>query len=110
LTDTPPAAPTPGDEKHAYWRGFTTAVGAPIMLLAAAFVFAAVHLWPVAALCGGALFAVGAAQAFWIVPLMIRARRRGEHAYVRGLLTAAGIILLLNGGCWGLVALPGRFR
>jgi membrane protein YdbS with pleckstrin-like domain len=59
-------------------------------------------------LAAAALFGIGVVQAAWIVPLWRRYRAIGETETAKGLLIAAGIIFLLNAGCWGIVATTWR--
>ena len=54
-----------------------------------------------------ALGGIGVVQAAWIVPLWRYYRASGETETAKGLWIAAGIVFLLNAGCWGLV---GRWR
>ena len=50
------------------------------------------------ALAFGIIFLGGVAQLFWIVPLLIHARNSPSRR--QGIITAAVIVALLNGGCW----------
>jgi hypothetical protein len=50
------------------------------------------------------ILGIGIVQAAWIVPLWLYYRRAGEMETVKGLLITAGVIFLLNAGCWGVVA------
>jgi len=49
------------------------------------------------------LFGIGVAQIAWMLPLVLYYRKHGERETVKGDLIAAGIVLLLNASCWGLV-------
>ena len=51
----------------------------------------------------GALFFVGAAQLVWAVPLCLALFLTGRTQTLKGVLILAGIIGLLNAGCWGLL-------
>lgn len=50
------------------------------------------------------IVAVGVFQFLYIIPLAIYFWRCGKTATLQGVLIGAGITFLINGGCWGLVA------
>jgi hypothetical protein len=56
------------------------------------------------------LLGLGLAQAAWIVPMAVSFRKSGQRRTIKGVMVAAAITLLLNAGCWGLVAAMGIGR
>jgi hypothetical protein len=50
-----------------------------------------------------AFFALGVAQLFYVIPLLIWAYKKGERSTAKGIWIAAGVTLLLNAACFGLV-------
>lgn len=57
----------------------------------------------------GAVFFIGATQVLWMVPAVLYFWIRGQGATVKGLVILAGIIFMLNAGCWGML-LSGESR
>ena len=51
------------------------------------------------------LTVMGLTQVLWVAPLAIWARN--EKKTLWGILVTAGVIFLLNGACWGSIALMG---
>ncbi len=60
-----------------------------------------VGFWP--------LFAFGLIQGLWVIPIYLHYRRKGETETAKGLLLVAGLVFLLNAGCWGVI-LSGKMR
>jgi hypothetical protein len=58
------------------------------------------RLQTVSGLVLGSLMFVGLVQFLYIVPLAFRARRAGRPNEVKGLLTAASVVVLFNATCW----------
>jgi hypothetical protein len=57
------------------------------------------------------LFAIGAVQFAFVVPVALAAWALGLRQFVKGFALAAGVVILLNAGCWGLVwGVSGGFR
>jgi len=50
------------------------------------------------------LLGIGVVQLLWIVPAVSYYRNRGERETAKGVTILAGLIFLVNAGCWGLVA------
>jgi hypothetical protein len=106
---TPPHAgdgpsPEPAGELG---RGLVAALGANVLFggivpgLLAAMASGALEM--LAALAMFVAFGIGVTQALWLVPMVLRARRSGQHARAKGMLLMAAITLLLNGGCFGVL-------
>jgi hypothetical protein len=53
------------------------------------------------------LMGIGVVQAAWMIPIWRYYRRLGETETAKGVLIMAGIVFLLNAGCWGLIATVG---
>ena len=51
----------------------------------------------------GGLVLLGAVQLVYVLPMIWFYRRRGETETVKGVIIAAGIFLLLNAACDGLI-------
>ena len=47
------------------------------------------------------LLGIGILQLLWIIPCYLHFRRKGQRETAKGVLIAAGIVFLLNAGCWG---------
>jgi hypothetical protein len=93
-------SPHRGSVAKGAWLAVGAAIGAVVLILMGG------DHWPRNAqgVVLGALLGIGAVQALWVVPLWLYYRRAGETETVRGILGAAGVIFLLNAGCWGIVA------
>lgn len=50
-----------------------------------------------------AIFVIGGSQLLYVAPLLAWSWRTGRKAFFWGVLGAAAVTLLLNGGCWGFV-------
>jgi len=50
-----------------------------------------------------AFFGIGLAQLFYVVPLLLWARARGERATMKGIWIAASVTFLLNAACFGVL-------
>jgi len=50
-----------------------------------------------------AFFAIGIAQLFYVIPLLIWAYMKGERSTAKGIWIAAGVTFLLNAACFGLI-------
>jgi hypothetical protein len=55
------------------------------------------------------LAGIGIVQCLWVIPAYVTYRNRGETETAKGILIAAGLVLLVNGSCWGLM-MSGRVR
>lgn len=53
------------------------------------------------------LLGIGLVQAAWIIPMVLSFRKSGKRETAKGVIVAAVITLLLNIGCYGLVATIG---
>jgi hypothetical protein len=51
----------------------------------------------------------GVIQSIYVLPLAMWARRTGKTGFALGLLTGAGLVLLLNGAFWVMILLLSRF-
>jgi len=51
----------------------------------------------------------GVIQSAYVLPLAMWARRTGKTGFALGLLTGAGLVLLLNGAFWVMILLLSRF-
>jgi hypothetical protein len=49
------------------------------------------------------LLGIGILQLLWIIPSYLHFRRKGQPETAKGILIAAGIVFLLNAGCWGIL-------
>ena len=47
-----------------------------------------------------ALLAIGLLQLAYVIPMALSARKLGQTARLQGILTAAGLTILLNGTCY----------
>jgi hypothetical protein len=88
--------PNPGS----IWKGVGIVLGCTV----GAFFLGLVLAGLTAAASAVALFGIGVVQAAWVVPLLRYYRRMRETETAKGLLIGAGIVFLLNAGCWGLIA------
>jgi len=52
-----------------------------------------------------ALALPGALQVIWLTPLYLLFKRRGRKETAKGVLILAGIVFLLNAGCWGMIGI-----
>ena len=52
------------------------------------------------------LLFIGVIQWIYVIPLMIWYLRSGRKPMAQGLLIGAGITLLINGSCWGVLFWP----
>jgi len=74
-----------------------------IGLTVAAFVVAGAMTVSMAVVGIVMIFGIGVVQAAWIIPIWLSYRKRGETETAKGMLIMAGIVFLLNAGCWGLI-------
>ena|ERR1041384_5008320 len=56
------------------------------------------------------LLGFGVVQLAWIVPMYLKYKRSGETETAKGILIAAGVTILLQGGCYAFVATSLRIR
>lgn len=52
---------------------------------------------------GSTLALVGATQLVYVIPALIFAAKRKRKDWIIGLLIAAGVTLLVNAVCWGII-------
>lgn len=52
-----------------------------------------------------ALIGIGVTQLIWLGPLYWHFRKSAETESAKGVLLGAGLTLLLNGACWGILLL-----
>jgi hypothetical protein len=55
------------------------------------------------------LMAFPLVQLVYVIPMIVKARRKGNRGRIKGVIIAACVTLLLCGGCWYQVA-SGGFR
>ena len=72
-------------ENNTFVRGFVT-----VMLL---------HILQIVFLRGPSLFLVGVTQLLYVIPVAWMAYKRHQTRRLQGILTAAGITILINGLC-----------
>ena len=97
----PPVPPAPIPDRGSILKGFgigaAVNVGAVIVCLITAAAIVGVLL----------LLGIGLVQAAWIIPMILRFRKRGKTETAKGVMIAAAITFLLNAGCYGLIAVVG---
>lgn len=105
MTDAAPSAPEPASRR--LLDRFALGILAHPLLLGA-FLYAATALGSRNPLL---LFAIGAMQFIFVIPVGLAAWFFGYRQFTKGLALAAGVVFLLNAGCWGLLwGLNGGFR
>jgi len=87
--------------------GFGIAVGLSVVLAALAIGLGTLTDDEGFFVLGIGILLIGVAQLVVDVPLFVWAMRRRASHFARGLIIAAGVVFLVNAGCWGLVATTG---
>jgi len=94
-----------------FWRGLAVGLGTNALFglalpLLALSVFGNVDALGLLGVLGGLVaFGIGLSQWLWLVPMIRKARGQKEDARAKGLLVAGAITVLLNGACFGSIAL-----
>jgi hypothetical protein len=102
----------PAASEHGHWGvGLAIALGCIGMVIPLAFVVGGIaSLYePMGALLGVFVAAgFGLSQWLFVVPMGLYLRHKGKLDTAMGLWITAGVAMLLNGACFGLMTLPGH--